>query len=326
MAFDLGNLLQQYIGGGNHATNGKAADDFEQVAQNAPRASLAQGIASALRSDQTPPFPQMVSQLFGQSNPDQRAGLLDRLLGGANSSLLGSVAGGALGKIFGGNAPAKVTPEQASQVTPEQVQELAEKAQQQNPGIVDRMSDFYAEHPTLIKAAGGAALAVALGYMANSIRKQSPEKEGPVGILSNIFHKIFPGKKDAAPAATTAAAPTAAPAQPQAAPAPSAPAAPATAPAAAPAAAAPMQQVDVEQILNDMQKSAGQQLNWRTSIVDLLKLLGLDSSLQSRKELAAELNYSGDTSDSAKMNIWLHRQVMNKLAANGGKVPADLRD
>jgi len=318
MAFDLGNLLQQYLGGAAAtANNGKAAEDFEQVAQNAPRASIAQGIASALNSDQTPPFPQMVSQLFGQSNPDQRAGMLNSLLGGAGGGLLSSVAGGALGKIFGGNAPGKITPEQASQVSPEQVQEIAQKAQQENPGIVDRMGDFYAEHPTLIKAAGGAALAVALGYMANNIRKQSPEKEGPVGILSNIFHKIFPGKKDAAPAATTAAAPsapTAAPAQPQAAPAPSAP------------AAAPVQQVDVEQLLNDMQKSSGQQLNWRTSIVDLLKLLNLDSSLQSRKELAAELHYTGDTSDSAKMNIWLHRQVMNKLAANGGKVPADLRD
>ncbi|EKU81075.1 hypothetical protein ABIB42_002823 [Massilia sp. UYP32] len=327
MAFDLGNLLQQYIGGAV-ANNGKAADDFDQVAQNAPRASIAQGIASALRSDQTPPFPQMVSQLFGQSNPDQRAGMLNNLIGGAGGGLLSSVAGGALGKIFGGNT-SQVTPEQAAQVSPEQVQELAEKAQQQNPGIVDRMSDFYAEHPTLIKAAGGAALAVALGYMANNIRKQSPEKEGPVGILSNIFHKIFPGKKDAAPAATTAA-PAAAPAAPSAAPQPQAapaPGAPAAAPAASAApAAAPMQQVDVEQILNDMQKSSGQQLNWRTSIVDLLKLLGLDSSLQSRKELAAELNYTGDTGDSAKMNIWLHRQVMNKLAANGGKVPADLRD
>ncbi len=327
MAFDLGNLLQQYIGGAV-ANNGKAADDFDQVAQNAPRASIAQGIASALRSDQTPPFPQMVSQLFGQSNPDQRAGMLNNLIGGAGGGLLSSVAGGALGKIFGGNT-SQVTPEQAAQVSPEQVQELAEKAQQQNPGIVDRMSDFYAEHPTLIKAAGGAALAVALGYMANNIRKQSPEKEGPVGILSNIFHKIFPGKKEAAPAATTAA-PTAAPAAPSAAPQPQAapaPSAPAAAPAASAApAAAPMQQVDVEQVLNDMQKSSGQQLNWRTSIVDLLKLLGLDSSLQSRKELAAELNYTGDTGDSAKMNIWLHRQVMNKLAANGGKVPADLRD
>jgi len=320
MAFDLGNLLQQYIGGAN---SGRAADDFDQVAQNAPRASIAQGIASALRSDQTPPFPQMVSQLFGQSNPDQRAGMLTKLLGG-NGALLSSVAGGALTKIFGGNAPAQVTAEQASQISPEQVQEIAEKAQQQNPGIVDRLGDFYAEHPTLIKAAGGAALAVALGYMAQNIRKQSPEKEGPVGILTNIFHKIFPGKKDDAPAATQAqapAAPTAAPAQPQAVPQ----AAPAAAPAAASAPAA-MQQVDVEQLLNGMQQSSGQQLNWRSSIVDLLKLLNLDSSLQSRKELAAELHYTGDTNDSAKMNIWLHRQVMNKLAANGGKVPADLRD
>ncbi|MFZ3117423.1 MAG: DUF3597 domain-containing protein, partial [Variovorax sp.] len=67
-------------------------------------------------------------------------------------------------------------------------------------------------------------------------------------------------------------------------------------------------------------------LNWRTSIVDLMKLLGLDSSLAARKELAAELSYGEDTSDSAKMNIWLHRQVMTKLAANGGTVPAELRD
>ena len=87
-----------------------------------------------------------------------------------------------------------------------------------------------------------------------------------------------------------------------------------------------MEQVDVEAILSGMAAQAGQQLNWRTSIVDLLKLLNLDSDLASRKELAAELDYKGDTSDSASMNIWLHRQVMNKLAANGGKVPADLKD
>ncbi|WEF31086.1 DUF3597 domain-containing protein [Pseudoduganella chitinolytica] len=144
-----------------------------------------------------------------------------------------------------------------------------------------------------------------------------------MGILSNIFHKIFPSshpavqQKPAAPAATpqtsTAAASPAAPA----------PAAPAPAPQAAPTA---MAEVDVEAILNQKAQSAGQPLNWRTSIVDLLKLLDLDSSLQARKELAQELHYTGDTGDSAKMNIWLHRQVMNKLAANGGKVPADLKD
>ncbi|MGH8854172.1 MAG: DUF3597 domain-containing protein [Telluria sp.] len=128
-----------------------------------------------------------------------------------------------------------------------------------------------------------------------------------MGILSNIFSKIFP-KAHAANKGPAAPAPAAAQ-QP--------------APAAAPA---PMEQVDVEAILGAKQASAGQPLNWRTSIVDLLKLLDLDSSLQARKELAAELHYSGDTGDSASMNIWLHKQVMNKLAANGGKVPADLRD
>ena len=145
-----------------------------------------------------------------------------------------------------------------------------------------------------------------------------------MGILSNIFSKIFPSSHPAvknAPAATPAA--PAAPAQAQAQAPTAAPAAPA--PAAAPAAAQ-LEPVDVEQILVTMQKSAGQDLNWRSSIVDLLKLLNLDSSLQARKELAAELHYTGDTGDSAAMNIWLHRQVMNKLAANGGKVPADLKD
>jgi hypothetical protein len=135
-----------------------------------------------------------------------------------------------------------------------------------------------------------------------------------MGILSNIFHKIFPGSKpDAAPAGAAA-------------PAASAPAAAAPAQAAQPAATPVTQQVDVEEILTTMQQQNSQQLNWRTSIVDLLKLLNLDSSLTARKELANELHYTGDQNDSASMNIWLHRQVMNKLAENGGKVPADLKD
>jgi hypothetical protein len=147
-----------------------------------------------------------------------------------------------------------------------------------------------------------------------------------MGILSNIFHKIFPSSHPAvqgnAGATAAPAAPATQPAQPAQQPQ-AAPAAPAAAPTAAPAAAA-AQPVDVEAILTNMQAQAGQQLNWRTSIVDLLKLLNLDSSLQARKELAAELHYTGDTNDSATMNIWLHKQVMAKLAANGGKVPADL--
>jgi Domain of unknown function (DUF3597) len=89
-------------------------------------------------------------------------------------------------------------------------------------------------------------------------------------------------------------------------------------------AAAPMSQIDVEAVLTDL-AAKKQKLDWRKSIVDLMKLLDLDSSLAARKQLAKELNYSGDTNDSAAMNIWLHKQVMNKLAASGGKVPDDLR-
>jgi Domain of unknown function (DUF3597) len=89
--------------------------------------------------------------------------------------------------------------------------------------------------------------------------------------------------------------------------------------------AAPMAQVDVEAVLTNLAARKGQQLDWRKSIVDLMKLLDLDSSLAARKELANELNYTGDTSDSASMNVWLHKQVMSKLAASGGKVPDDLR-
>ena len=82
---------------------------------------------------------------------------------------------------------------------------------------------------------------------------------------------------------------------------------------------------DLQQTLADMAAQNPEKLNWRTSIVDLMKLLGLDSSLNARKELASELHYTGDMSDSAAMNLWLQKQVMAKLAANGGKVPAELK-
>jgi hypothetical protein len=86
-----------------------------------------------------------------------------------------------------------------------------------------------------------------------------------------------------------------------------------------------MKEVDVEAVLTQMQANHSEQLNWRTSIVDLMKLLGLDSSLSARKELASELHYTGNTEDSAAMNMWLHKQVMQKLAENGGKVPDELK-
>jgi len=79
-------------------------------------------------------------------------------------------------------------------------------------------------------------------------------------------------------------------------------------------------------MLTALAAKSGQTLDWKKSIVDLLKLLDLDSSLAARKELASELHYTGDTNDSATMNIWLHKAVMQKLAENGGKVPDDLRN
>lgn len=169
MAFDLGNILQQYLGG--TANPGRALDDFDQVAQNAPRSSMAQGVTEALRSDQTPPFPQMVSQLFDKSDATQRAGMLNQMLRGLAPGVLTSIAGGALGNLFRGNdAPAAVTPEQAAKMTPEQVRQIAEDAEKENPSIVERMGDFYAEHPTLVKTIGGAALAIVLGRVAEGMR------------------------------------------------------------------------------------------------------------------------------------------------------------
>ncbi|MEO4001349.1 DUF3597 domain-containing protein [Mesorhizobium sp. CAU 1732] len=146
-----------------------------------------------------------------------------------------------------------------------------------------------------------------------------------MGIFDRIKGAIFGS-------ATAAAAPTSTPGgAPEAkstAPAPGAPAGQTSAQAApAPQApAAPSGPVDVAAVLEKAVAAKGQKLNWRTSIVDLMKALDLDSSLGARKELAKELNYTGDTGDSATMNVWLHKALMKKLAENGGKVPADLKD
>jgi hypothetical protein len=123
-----------------------------------------------------------------------------------------------------------------------------------------------------------------------------------MGIFSSIKDAIF-GKK--AVAATTPA-PSAIPLQP--------------------VEAAPVAVTEVDVIANLEEMAAGKNLNWRTSIVDLMKLLGMDASLQERKDLAMELGYTGELEGSAEMNIWLHKAVMRELAANGGKVPAELLD
>ena len=139
-----------------------------------------------------------------------------------------------------------------------------------------------------------------------------------MSIFSKIKDAIFGSKASAQPntpstQSTTARTPSASSGTSAAAPKP-----------AQPQAAPPV--VDVEAVLEKMAATNSQKLNWRTSIVDLMKLVGMDSSFENRKELARELGYTGDPGDSAAMNIWLHKRVMKELAAHGGKVPANMLD
>jgi hypothetical protein len=133
-----------------------------------------------------------------------------------------------------------------------------------------------------------------------------------MSIFGSIMSKIWNHPAAAATAGSEN------PAAPESGSTPAAGQAPAASGSAAPS-------VDVGAVLAELSSKAGQPLNYQTSIVDLMKLLCLDSSLDNRKSLAGELHYSGDTNDSASMNVWLHKQVMDKLAENGGKVPAELR-
>jgi hypothetical protein len=125
-----------------------------------------------------------------------------------------------------------------------------------------------------------------------------------MGILSTIINKVFGGKKEAA--------------------APAAASAPAAEVVETVVAAAVPADFDVTGYLNELRGQSKEKLDWTVSIVDLMKLVGMDSSLASRKELAKELGYGEDMKDSAKMNIWLHKQVMQQIAKNGGKLPAEL--
>ena len=159
------DILQQYADPAR-APAGDVQTHFDQVAQQASSQDLGSGIAAAFRSDQTPPFGEMIGSLFGQSNPQQRAGILNQLTQVLGSGALASVVGGGLANAVGGaNASAPITPEQASQVSPSQAAAIAASAHQQDPSILERAGEFYAQHPDLVKGLGAAALAIALGKM-----------------------------------------------------------------------------------------------------------------------------------------------------------------
>ena len=154
----VNDIIQKYSGqgGGTAAAPANPHEDFQRVAQAAPCEVVAGGIAEAFRSEKTPAFPQMLANMFGKSNPNQQAGLLNHLL---------SALGPAASSIIPGLSGTNVTPQQASQVTPDQVQQIAEQAQNKRPSVVDQVSGFYAQHPDVVKAAGGMALSIMLQHI-----------------------------------------------------------------------------------------------------------------------------------------------------------------
>ncbi|HSY59081.1 MAG TPA: hypothetical protein VK795_05940 [Terriglobales bacterium] len=163
----IGNLLKQYTSGG--AAAAPAPDvhaHFDQVAEAAPISAIADGLSAAFKSDKTPAFGQMLSTLFNNSSGDQKAGVINQLLASVPPGTLTTLLSGAgLAGVLG-QGTTQVTPEQAQKISPEAVQQLATQAHSANPSVVDSVSNFYAQHTTLVKTLGGAALTVCLAKVA----------------------------------------------------------------------------------------------------------------------------------------------------------------
>ena len=161
---DLVGILDQYRNASVANPPKNVQQDYQQAAETVPSSHLADAVSEAFRSGETPPFAQMLSSLFTNSNPDQRAGILNQLLSAVGPSALASGALGSLGGILrGGNA--RVSPDQAKQVSPEAVQELAEHAESQNPTIIDQAGRFYSQHPKLVQALGAGSLALIMSHL-----------------------------------------------------------------------------------------------------------------------------------------------------------------
>ena len=175
---EVGDLLQRYSGAQQNtaASNSTAApdsttvhqsaqEDFQKVAQSAPPSAMSGALAAAFRSPNTPEFPQLIAHLFGESNGEQRAGILQRLLEAAGPAASSAGLLGGLSSIFSRGAAA-VTPQQAQRISPDSVQELAKQAAKRDPSIVERASEFYAQHPRIVQVLGAAVLAEAMRHMA----------------------------------------------------------------------------------------------------------------------------------------------------------------
>jgi hypothetical protein len=153
------DILNQVVGG-----NAGGAGQFSQVAQAAPVDVLGKGLAEAFRSNQTPPIGDLVGQLFGNSNGQQQAGMLNQVLATLGPAAASALAGGALGRVLSPGAT-HITPDQAAQVSPDEVAQIVDHAHAANPNIADQLGGFYAQHSALLNTLGSAALAVAMAKM-----------------------------------------------------------------------------------------------------------------------------------------------------------------
>lgn len=167
----ISGILQQYQGAGSNQTPDTVDHDFDQFTQAAPPSALSDGLAAAFRSDQTPPFAQMLGQLFGQSNGPQRASILNTLIATLGPTIMAQIlsrggGGSGLAGILSGGQK-EITPEQAEQIPVEAVQQVAEEAEKKDPSVIDQISDVYARQPALVKTLGAAALTIALAKIAS---------------------------------------------------------------------------------------------------------------------------------------------------------------
>lgn len=162
------DILTQYADRSYQQPVAHAPDDFERIAVDAPPEILRDGLAEAFRADETPPFPQMVAHLFGRSDGNQRAGILNEILGSLGGGALGGLARGPLGELArrGGH---QISPEEAERISPEQLQETVARAERHDPSLVERASEFYARHPQLVRQLGSAALTLAMRSMARRV-------------------------------------------------------------------------------------------------------------------------------------------------------------
>ena len=179
----VGDVLDRYGAAPPDRPPASVNEDFDRFARHAPPDAISEGLSAAFRSDHTPEFPQMASQLFGRASGSQRANMLNALLAAVGPLVVqqvlarrqrepaagapqGGGLGGLLGNILRGDGQPRVTPEAAEQVSPQEVEEIAREAEKKDPSVIDRISQVYSQQPELLKVLGSVALGVALGKMA----------------------------------------------------------------------------------------------------------------------------------------------------------------